>query len=365
MQEVIVIGAGVVGSAVAYGLARQGLSVTLLDEGDRALRASRGNFGLVWCQGKGFGAPAYADITARSCREWPGFAEQLQAETGIDVEYDNRGGLYFYFDAAGRDARQQRLSAVQQQAAEALPFSLLDREQLLETLPDLGPEVLGASFCPLDGTCDPLKLLYALLSAARRQGVSHRTRCRANRILVGQDQRLEVETTAGTLKADKVVIAAGLDSDRLAGQVGLKVPLEPVRGQIMVSARQPERLALPSLQVRQTREGTIICGDSHEHVGEDCGTTVEVMQAIAQRAVRIYPFLADIQVNRAWGALRIMTPDGLPLYEQAPMHPGIFNVSCHSGITLAAFHANQLANCIADGQLPASLASFRGDRFDV
>lgn len=365
MRDVLVIGAGVVGSSIAFGLAKLGLSVTLLDEGDQALRASKGNFGLTWCQGKGAGAPAYADITVRSCHHWCEFAGQLLSETGIDVDYQNRGGLYFYFDEESRAARQDRLRSVKQTTGEPVPFAMKSRDELLAELPELGPEVLGASFCPLDGTCDPLKLLYALLTAAQNRGVNYRTQCRANRIRVGANGLIEVDTPAGVMRANKVVIAAGLDSERLASQVGLMVPLEPVRGQIMVSSRQPERLSLPSLHVRQTREGTIICGDSHEHVGEDPGTTVEVMQSIAQRAVRTYPFLSEININRAWGALRIMTPDGLPLYEQSPLHAGIFNVSCHSGITLAAFHANELATYIADGQLPADLASFRGDRFDV
>jgi glycine/D-amino acid oxidase-like deaminating enzyme len=91
--EVIVIGVGLVGSAVAYGLARRGLSVVVLDEGDVAYCASRGNFGLVWVQSKGFGAPEYQRWTRLSSDRWPEFASHLESETGINCGHERPGGI--------------------------------------------------------------------------------------------------------------------------------------------------------------------------------------------------------------------------------------------------------------------------------
>ena len=91
--DIAVIGGGLVGAALAWGVAGAGRHVALLDEGDVALRAARGNFALVWVQGKGLGRPDYAAWTARSAAAWADFAAALAGETGIDLRYSRPGGL--------------------------------------------------------------------------------------------------------------------------------------------------------------------------------------------------------------------------------------------------------------------------------
>ena len=105
-------------------------------------------------------------------------------------------------------------------------------------------------------------------------------------------------------------------------------------------------------------------GDSHEHVGLDDGTTVPVMGAIARRAVATFPCLRTTRVVRAWGALRIMTADGLPVYDQSRDCPGAYLATGHSGVTLAAGHGLRLAQWIADGALPTDAAPFSASRFE-
>ena len=90
-SDIIVTGAGLVGSACSYGLLRQGLKVALLDDGDIAHRASRGNFGLVWVQGKGYGLADYARWSLGSSELWPGLRDALQDETGVDVVLQQPG----------------------------------------------------------------------------------------------------------------------------------------------------------------------------------------------------------------------------------------------------------------------------------
>ena len=92
-SEYAVVGGGLVGMAIAYGLARIGKQVAVLDEGDDAFRASRGNFGLIWVQGKGASMPDYARWTRRGAALWPQLAAELNALTGVDVELSQIGGL--------------------------------------------------------------------------------------------------------------------------------------------------------------------------------------------------------------------------------------------------------------------------------
>jgi glycine/D-amino acid oxidase-like deaminating enzyme len=142
--------------------------------------------------------------------------------------------------------------------------------------------------------------------------------------------------------------------------------VQPNRGQVLVGERVARFLDHPTTYVRQTDEGTIQLGDSLEDVGLDDGTTADVLSTIARRGVRSFPVLESLRLVRAWGALRVMTPDGFPIYQASTQCPGAFVVTCHSGVTLAANHAFSIAPWIAgsagDG-LPAGIESFSGDRF--
>ena len=94
------VGGGLIGTAVAYGLARKGYEVRVLDEGDRAFRASRGNFGLVWVQGKGWDFPSYAKWSNYAADLWPKFNEELMALSGVDTGYSRPGGVEFCLSEA-------------------------------------------------------------------------------------------------------------------------------------------------------------------------------------------------------------------------------------------------------------------------
>ena len=107
----------------------------------------------------------------------------------------------------------------------------------------------------------------------------------------------------------------------------------------------------------------ISLGDSKEDVGLDVGATWEVSTSIAQRAVRCFPAISSLNVVRSWGALRVMSPDGFPIYEESAQHPGAFLITCHSGITLAPQHAGPVARWIASGSVPSGMAAFSSARF--
>ena len=137
-SDVIVIGGGLVGTAVAYGLGQLGKNITVLDEGDDAFRASRGNFGLIWVHGKGRGVPHYARWTRESARQWPTLAARLQSETGIDVQFKQPGDLHLCFSKGELKARSERLAAIRDEVHGAYPYEILDRTALLQRLPRSG-----------------------------------------------------------------------------------------------------------------------------------------------------------------------------------------------------------------------------------
>ncbi|MCJ8287774.1 MULTISPECIES: FAD-binding oxidoreductase [unclassified Halomonas] len=366
-HEVMIIGGGVVGMAVAYGLARRGRRVCVLDEHDTALKASRGNAGLVWVQGKGAGMPAYAAMSLASSRAWPRFAGELGERTGVDLEFEQPGGVDLCLDddeVRKRCAEYQALYDAPWAREAGVRWEYLEGARLERLLPGLGGDVPGGIWTPHDGHCNPLFLLRALYSACQALGVDVRPHHPVASIDPGE-AGFVAHTARGAVRAERLVLACGLGAARLAPPLGLCGRVTPVRGQVLVSERLPAAGRLPTPQIRQTASGGYLIGDVLEHVGHDTRVTLETLHALARRAVTIYPDLASARLVRSWAALRIMTPDGCPVYEASQRYPGAYNLSCHSGITLAAFHADELAAALDDDRLTERYPLFSGGRFDV
>jgi len=363
--DAIVVGGGLVGTAVAYGIARLGKKPVLLDEGDVAHRASRGNFGLVWVQSKGFGVPQYQRWTRRSSDEWGDFSRELQDETGIYSGHERPGGVTVCLAEDELDRRRNLMAQLHLEAGETnFDYEILDHAALKKLIPAIGPEVVGASYTRYDGHANPLYTLRALHAALIKHGGTYVPNARVEAIR-GAANSFTISAGGRTFAAPRLVLGAGLGNKALGEMVGFDVPVRPVRGQIIVTERLQPVLPMPTLMMRQTVEGTIMIGESREESGFDDATSPEIVHTLAQRAVRTLPFLQNVRIVRTWGALRVMAPDGLPIYEQSQQYPGAFVCTCHSGVTLAAVHARYYAKYVMDGALPAELARFSTKRFDV
>jgi len=360
-----VIGGGLVGSAIAWGLARLGPKVVVLDEGDIAWRASRGNFALVWVQSKGLGMPEYAAWTKRSSDGWAGFGDELRTATGIDVAFQRPGGFQLCLSEAELEARETMLKRLHNQRQMVpYPYEILDHRAIAALLAAIGPDVVGGSYCPLDGHCNSLRLFRALRTGMMQLGVDYLPNRRVERIDC-RDGGFRIATETGELGAGKIVLAAGLGNVRLGPMIGLKVPVRPQRGQIAVTERLHAFLNYPVSTVRQTDEGGVMIGDSLEEAGFDDRVGLPIISVMASRAVRMFPHLARANVVRSWAALRVMTQDGFPIYDQSESRPGAFVATCHSGVTLAANHALVLPPHLIAGRLPDEFAVFSARRFDV
>src|SRR3546814_6826771 len=172
----------------------------------------------------------------------------------------------------------------------------------------LGAEVAGASFCPHDGDVNPLFLLRALHAGFTGAGGRYFPESGV-RAVAHDGAAFVLETTGGRFAAEKIVLAAGHGIKPLAAMLGMNVPIHPERGQIIVTERLQPLLDLPVGMTRQTNEGSLQLGNSHEDVGFDNGTTLDGTQRIAERAVRAFPQLASVRMVRTWGCLRVLTPD--------------------------------------------------------
>lgn len=362
--DVAVIGGGMLGGAIGYGCASRGARVALLDEGDVALRAARGNFGLVWSQSKGDGMPAYAAWTRRSLELWPAFAERVSALAGRDVNYRAVGGLTFCLGEQELEARRSFVQRMHNQGQANL--RLLDRQQLRELMPGcpLGPEVTGASYQPADGHVDPLTALRGLHAGLRAAGGVHLPGAPVVTVDAAGGHYILNRADGTALMANRIVVAAGVATTRVAAMVGLDVPVRPVRGQNIVTERLAPILPLPASAIRQTGDGTVQIGVTSEDDGIlETPTTTAALAKMASRAIRVLPPLAQARMVRGWAALRPMTPDGCPAYAESASHPGCFVAVCHSGVTLAAVHAGPIAEAVLGAPMPEHAADLHPSRF--
>ncbi len=358
-----VVGGGLVGMAIAYGLARRGRKTIVLDGEDAGARAARGNFGLIWVSGKGRKHTDYGRWSLESALLWPAFAAELEEASALSLGYARPGGINM---AMTDDALADNVEALRQLHAEdaRLTYDVLDRRQLAEHIPEVGRDVVGAVYSENDGHVSPLYTLRALFLAFERAGGTYVPAAPVQSI-ARADGGFRLAAGKRTLDAERVVLCAGLGNRALAQMVGLTAPVVPLRGQILVTERVRPFLEYPTMSVRQTAEGSVLLGESAEDAGMDDGVTPEIVAHIARKAVSQFPLLKSVNVVRAWGALRVMTPDSMPVYEESTTHPGAFIATCHSGVTLAAAHCELLTAWLLGGPRPSLMDYFYAKRFSV
>ena len=364
-DHALVVGGGLLGSALGFGLLRAGLNVSIVDEGDDALRAARGNFGLISVQAKGIGNPRYHRWSREAADLWPEFTAELADRTGIDIHFQRSGALTPCISDTELDRRTADMEHIRRESGDlGFDFRVLDRGGALAFVPGLGREVVGGVYTEYDGHCSPLALFRSLHVAFGNEGGRYLPGARV-RSIKQAGGGFEIETSNGRYGGDLLVVAAGLGCAELGPMIGLDVPVAPNRGQILVTERAEQQLTVSLGFIRQTGDGSYMMGYSEEDVGYDDRTSPNVLAETASQAIAILPHLEALRVVRTWAALRVLTPDGLPIYQQSPSQPGAFVATSHSGVTLAAIHALRLAPSIAAGSLPDDLSVFSSDRFNV
>lgn len=357
-----IIGGGVVGLSVAWGLLKRGLKVTVIDGSDGSFRASRGNFGLVWVQSKGINQPRYASWSQQSVAEWGAFAEELQANTGANVGLAQDGGYDFHFSEETLEETVRQYEGLKAKLGGNYPFEVLRHNELRKEEPEVGPKVVGAILHHQDGHANPLGLLRALASDVRRLGGLVLTGKTVTSVTRHQSFRISCDD-GSQIEAAKIVLSAGLGAVTLGPKLGFKAPVRPQRGQVLITEKLPKIMKRPSLIARQVNEGGVQIGATNEEVGYDDQVSIEGLSGLAVSAIDAYPVLARAQLVRSWGALRILSPDGYPIYQESPDMPGAYLVTCHSGITLAAAHARLLPEWLEATSKAPDLEVFSENRF--
>jgi len=369
--DIIVIGGGMMGAATALGLVRgNGGKVVMFDEQLPSQRLSRGNFGLTWFMCKGAGNPVYARWCRMATMMWPEFAARLEEESGYNIELEWNGGALHALGEEQFQAHADSIAAITRVCAEEgldYPVRMLDRDEFAALLPDmqLGEEVTGAMYSAEQGHVNPLPLLAAMRCAFQKKGGEYQGGLTVSAIEPKGDGSITVKSSRGDYQCEKLVIAAGHGSVRLLSSLGVKLNIYPQRGQLIVTERTKRVLPFPILSVRQTMDGTFMIGLSTEDTAHDAHVTVEAMKSQAANAIRLFPQLAKLNWVRGWGAVRVMTPDGAPIYDQLSGHKNIYILAGHSAVSLAPLKTNQIASWILGNEEASQISHFSNGRFNV
>lgn len=381
-MRVVVVGAGVIGAACALRLAQAGAEVVLVDRAGIAAETSSRCEGNVLVSDKS-AAPsvrAEAELAIVANAMWRDLAAELDAECGDGpaTEYEAKGGIVVAFPG-GADAL---LRFAEGQRAIGIRAEPLDRGALAALEPDLSPAVeLGVHY-PDDAQVQPSLATQSMAAAAMRRGARvvraevTGARMRGNRI-VG------VDTPAGPIDADAVVVCAGPWSGEVAARLGTRVDIRPRRGTILVTTPMRQRIhhkvydadyvgavgsgdaALQtSTVVESTPAGTVLIGSSRERVGFDETGTLPALAEIAAKATRLFPFLADVQLLRTYAGFRPFAPDHLPVIGPDARVEGLFHASGHegAGIGLAPATAALIVHHVLGATAPFDPAPFLHSR---
>lgn len=361
--EVLVIGGGAIGIAVARAAARAGMSVRLLERGAVGGEASGASAGMLAAQLETHAPAALQTLALRSRDLYPGFVREVEAESGVEVDLQEAGALLVARDAASA-AVLEETHRVQRQAG--LPGELLDGRGLRLREPAITDRAVRGVHLPLEWSLDPPQMVRALRIAAERAGVELLERREVRRIDVEGGRVAGVTTAEGIrFAAGQVVVAAGAWSGLLEGVIA--PPLEPVRGQI-VCFEAPGRLrhvvADEAVYLVPRGDGRLLAGSTMERVGFDRRVTASALAGLAAAAIDLVPALGEATFRTAWAGLRPGTPDGLPLIGAGGIE-GLFYACGHlrHGIVLTPITAQTVERLLRGADPGVALEAFSPQRF--
>lgn len=365
-SEITIIGGGVVGLSVALGLLQKGHIVQVLDGSDDDKRASVGNFGLVWGQGKGWNFAPYAKLTYEAIEAWQDFSIILNDLSGLNVSLDQCGGFEFFTETKKMNEFIHKLKNQKIHAGNRFSYETLDGDEIRKLIPGIGADVVGATFSQVDGHVNPLRFLRALRRSVQVMGGQIKSNCNVEGINPIKNGGFDLTLSNGDIVGtEKVLLCAGLGAIKLAKQVGFKTEIRPERGELLITEKLSNKLPFLSSTIRQADEGGLQIGGTKADAGMNDDETLKVMTDLAHHAVQVYPALSNLRVIRAWGALRVMSPDGYPVYAHSDKHPGAYLITCHSGVTLASLHSSILSDWVDNNTNAPDLEAFNENRFKI
>jgi glycine oxidase len=362
--DILIIGAGVIGSSLACELTRERFKVLVLDRKQPAAEATWAAAGMLAPVPEGPESTALVPLERASLDLYPEFVDRIEAASGIRTGFRRTGALVAFFGARADHEQGEFLAALSRFDLAGQP---LTGDEARRREPTLSPAVAAAVWLPREASIDNRTLGRALAVAARRQGVELRCGVEATALLVEQDRCCGVLAAGERISAGHVVIAAGCFSARIE-QLARYAPTRPVRGQMIALDAGAAR---PATVLRSERgylvpreDGRLIAGSTLEDAGFDKSVTPQGLQSILAGAMELVPALAAVPILETWSGLRPDSPDHLPLLGPTDL-PGLSIATGHyrNGILLAPITARLGRQWLTGKATDFDLAPFSPLRF--
>lgn len=377
----VIIGGGVVGSAIASFLAEKMDKVILVEKQGIASQASGCNYGMAWIQPR---TPGFEITVARRTHEL--YDHLIKNEFDIDIEYEKVGGLTVGFSEAQRKAIDWYCRRKQEAG---IPIEMIDGKTVLELEPNLSKDITSAIYCEQDAQLNPYLTTMAFANLVKRRGAEILTETEVYGINVEKGKIHSVNTSKGLISTSIVVTCTGCWSRKLAATAGIDIPIFPQRLQSLVTepmgklitrtiqgsrdlsdedaANHPEyaldfdfeingntEADLPKMEVedtifafvKPTLSGTIVLGTTNEFAGFDHRTTPRGLSAIMKEVIKICPALERSKIIRTWAGLIPYTFDSRPILGKVDEVEGFY---------IAAGHPHAFSHAPTVGEIFATL----------
>ena len=367
--DVIIIGGGIIGCATAYYLAKNNISVTVLEASDYIGNGgSSRNGGGVRQSGRD---PRELPLVMYGIRNlWPHLSEEI----GVDTEYHQDGNLRLGKNVHHREILQgltDRANKV------GLDVRMIDGDEVRRINPYLSDEVTVASWCPTDGHANPLTTTLGYYKTARKLGARFYTGVKVMELRKVKGELRRVLTDDGSVfEADQIMVAAGYESRKLLGSVGIDVPMTRSLLEALVTESEPHMFdqmlgtADADFYGHQTKHGSFVFGGSSgfEGFNKDNGTPMTssiTAPAICRGIMKYFPDLADAKIVRTWAGWSDKSADGVPVLGRVEEVPGLI-VACAftgHGFGIAPAIGDQMAKLIMSGTTDIDISALHYDRF--
>ena len=366
VAEVIVVGGGVIGSSIAYHLARAGVRTILLEKRTIAAAASGASAGGVRQQGRD---PRELPLSIQACARWANLEEELAA----DIDYRRKGHLSLI---EHEDDRPNLVAAIERQRAAGLNIVLVEGDDLRELAPAVAPHLLAGSFTPDDGHANPGLTTRAFAAAAARAGAEIRTGVTVHGLAVEGGRVVGVLTDDGPLGADLTILAAGAWSKTLAAGIGIDLPLSPMGLQMLLTAPAAPCLdqvvgcAGRQISFKQLPAGNFLIGGGWPgdwSLDDSRGTTrAASIWGSALTAAAIVPVSATVGLADAWVGIEARAADDVPIVGPVRGVEGLVVAAGFSGhgFQLSPAIGQVIAELVVEGAPSISLDALNLDRFD-
>lgn len=365
-RDVVIIGGGVIGCSIAYYLAKKGIKPLILERRQIASEASCAGAGGLWPQSESKGPGIFLDLCIESNNMFPALCRELEWNIGFDPS----GLLHLIED---EEAMEESKRLMGWQLKRGLQVEFLTKEETLKMEPALSKDLLGSLYFSSDAQLSTIDLTHAFYLGAMGLGAEIMIDTEVKQIIL-KKKRIEGVIVKKSRQKEKintkiVINAAGAWSRNIGEMVGLRIPVIPIRGQIVLTDPLPElfrrSLVARDVYMMQKASKNIVLGSTREDVGYDKTVSIQGIENLRNAGCKVVPQLKNATMVRTWAGLRPFTPDEVPILGKVEEVEGFIMASGHfrNGILLAPITGKLIAELIVDGKTFFPIENTRLSRF--